>query len=158
MNLLSYSPIAGANQPGFTSPSFTLAQDVSPKAGARQFFVSAVSGLPGVAVHSTEKPFTITMEQPRVQSVLSVAQLTGTGYYLRVKKNKYCMRVRKALEFSSTTGQQEIFQLPFWFELPSAGASRDPASVKAAFSLIVGTLVEIAPDFITAMTSGAWIE
>lgn len=158
MDLGSYSPIAGLPQPGFTTPTMTLVRDIDPARNARQWYVSAVSGMPGVDSHSAEKPFTITMRQPTVTAVLGVANVSGTGFYVKVGRNKYHVFVRKSGQLNATTGQRGMIYIDSTIDLPAGMAGRDDAAVKAAVSLAFGAVVEIGPDIITSLTSGSWVQ
>lgn len=158
MDLGSYSPIAGLAQPGFTSPSMVLVRDIDPARNARQWYVSSLSGMPGVDPHSAEKPFTITVRQPTVTSILGVANVSGSGFYTRIGRNKYHVLVRKSGLFNATTGQRGMIYIDSTIDVPAGMAGRDDAAIKAAVSLMFGAVAEIGPDIITSLTSGSWIQ
>lgn len=158
MNLLTLSPIVGLPQTGFTSPQVDLAADVDPARATKQWYVSAVSGMPGVSPHSTEKPFTIMLRQPQVTAVLGQAKVSGSGYYTRVKTNKYTMITRITGEIDPVTLQRQFLFANTTFELPAGVAIRDSAACKALISVHCGALVEIAPLAVASWASGAWIQ
>lgn len=158
MDLGSYSPIAGLAQPGFTSPSMVLVRDVDPARNARQWRVDSLTGMPGVEPHSAEKPFTITMRQPTVTAILGVANVSGTGFYVKVGRNKYHILVRKSGLYNAATQQRGMIFIDTTVDIPAGMAGRDDGSIKAAISLLFGAAVELGPDMLSSLTSGSWIQ
>lgn len=59
MSFTLTSPITGAAQTGFTSPTYTLTSDLAPDNNGKQVAVTALGGTQvGVTTHSVAAPFT----------------------------------------------------------------------------------------------------
>lgn len=137
------SPVTGGAQTGLTAPTYTLSADVAPAAHGKQYAVTALGGTQtGVEVHSASNPFTITMF--KVASPKSLPVLNPvTGVLSSVPKNTYRMVIRKGLEVMSGQPRQ-IGLISIEISLPAGADIQDPESVRAALSLVVGTLSSIS--------------
>ena len=64
------SPITGAAQTGFTTPTYTHVADTAPDVNGRQVAITALGGTQaGVTVHSVASPFSITFFRPKAYKV-----------------------------------------------------------------------------------------
>jgi hypothetical protein len=133
------SPITGAAQAGFTSPTYTLVADNAPSINAKQWYVSALGGTQvGVAVHSISVPFTLAVFKPAVMATLGTPN-PSTGIIYNVKRNVYKFNVRKGV--TVLAGQPpQIMLINCSMEVPAGADVSDPANVKAAISALIGAL------------------
>lgn len=137
------SPVTGAAQTGFTSPTYTLTADTAPDVNGRQWAVTAVGGTQtGVTVHSVASPFTITVSRPKVFRVLGKPNPI-TGLVKEVPMNTYTVLVRK--------GTTPLANQPFstlmvrtTVQVPAGTDTNDAANVRAALSLAIGALSQQA--------------
>lgn len=133
------SPVTGGPQTGLTSPTYTLTADTAPSAHGEQYAVTALGGTQtGVEAHSVSKPFTITMERPAQFRQLGVAN-PSTGVISNIPMNVYKVRVRKGVDVDSTQSPK-ILQAELKISVPAGSDTEDAASVRAAMSLLFGTL------------------
>jgi hypothetical protein len=147
------TPVTGAAQTGFTSPTYTLAADQAPDVNGKQFVVTAIGGTqPGVTSHSTSSPFTVTAWRPKVAKSLGVANPT-TGIIPNIPNNTYKVLVRKGV--TPAVGQQ-VRPMAFTCEMPiPAGAdANDAANVRAGLSLLIGVLTQIAASLGDTLVTG----
>lgn len=147
------SPVIGGAQTGFTSPTYTLIADIAPSPNGKQYAVSALGGTQAsVDVHSVSKPFTVTVYKPAVLRVLPPANPV-TGVIKAVPKNHYKIIVRKAA--SPAANQPNIpFTITCDIEVPAGVDTYEPEEVRAAISLMVGTLYQISAGLGDTTVSG----
>lgn len=133
------SPITGAAQTGFTSPTYTHIADVAPDVNGKQVAVSALGGTQaGVTAHSVASPFTITFVRPKVFRVLGKPNPT-TGLIKDVPRNTYKTITRKGV--LPLTGQPYAnMQITTIIEVPAGSDTTDPANIRAALSAHIGAL------------------
>jgi hypothetical protein len=139
MSFAPASPVTGGAQTGLTSPTYTIAPDQAPSANGKQYAVTALGGTQtGVEVSSISNPFTITMF--KVANAKSLPVLNPvTGVLSNVPKNTYKLIVRKGIEVMSGQPRQ-VELLSCDFSVPAGGDIQDPESVRAALSLLIGTM------------------
>lgn len=133
------TPITGAAQTGFTSPTYTIVADLAPDVNGKQKAVTALGGTQaGVTVHSVASPFTVTVIRPKVFKTLAPV-VPGTGLLPSVPKNSWKIRVRKGV--TPLAGQPaSIMNINIDVDVPAGADTVDPANVRAALSAAIGAL------------------
>lgn len=133
------SPITGAAQTGFTSPTYTHIADVAPDINGKQVAVSALGGTQtGATVHSVASPFTITFTRPKTYKVLGKTNPV-TGLLPNVPKNQYSVITRKGV--IPLAGQPFVSLLiRTTIEVPAGADTADAANIRAALSAHIGAL------------------
>lgn len=144
MSLDLTSPLSGADQTGFTSPTFTLLEDTAPTAHGKQFLVSAIGGTAPAAVdvHSISRPFTVTVNRPSVFKRLGTPN-PSTGIIAQVPRNPWTVLTRKGV--TPLSGQPDQI-MPIKTIIPVVAGSdlADPENIRAALSLHIGALSQLA--------------
>lgn len=133
------SPVTGAAQTGFTSPTYTLSSDTAPDVNGKQHYVSAVGGTQaGVTTHAVSSPFTVTFVRPKNLKVLGQPNPT-TGKYPVIPRNRYELLTRKGVTVAS--GQAPVVaMIRTSIEVPAGADSYDIANIRAALSAHIGAL------------------
>jgi len=133
------SPVTGAAQTGFTSPTYTTVDDVAPENNGKQLAVSAVGGAGNTPlVHSVSSPFTSTFVRPKQFKALGKANPV-TGLISSVPRNVYKLITRKGV--IPLSGQPSTTMLiTTLVEVPAGADIADPVAVRAALSLHFGLL------------------
>lgn len=140
MSFTLSSPVTGGAQTGLTSPTYTLAADTAPTNAGKQYAVTALGGTQtGVDTSSTpSKPFTITLSRPATLRTLAAVDPV-TGALRSVPRNVYTIRTRKGV--IPLVGQAAVpMQIVTTIEVPAGADSADPANIRAALSLHIGSL------------------
>lgn len=146
------TPVTGAAQTGFTSPTYTLSADVAPDINGKQHAVTAVGGTQvGVTTHSVSSPFTITFERPRQLKVLGPAQ--ANGFIASVPRNVYKLRVRKGVTPAASQPAQ-VALLELTMSIPAGSDTYDAANIRAAISALIGTLSQVSAGIGDTAVSG----
>ena len=144
MSLSLSSSVTGGAQTGFTSPTYTLATDTAPSNTGKQYAVSAIGGTQaGVdSSSSPSRPFTITLSRPPVLRQLPVVDPV-TGILRSVPRNTYKIIVRKGV--TPLAGQAaSVLNCTLTLDIPAGSDSADAPNVRAALSLLVGSLNQIS--------------
>jgi hypothetical protein len=144
MSFTLTSPITGGAQTGFTSPTYTIATDTAPSNTGKQYAVSAIGGTQtGVdAASSPSRPFTVTLSRPAVLRQLPAVDPL-TGVLRNVPKNSYKILVRKGV--TPLAGQAaQILIGTVTLDIPAGADVADAANVRAALSLMIGSLNSIS--------------
>jgi hypothetical protein len=144
MSFTLTTPITGGAQTGFTSPTYTIQADAAPTSAGKQYAVSAIGGTQtGVdAASSPSKPFTVTLSRPSSLKALSVVDPV-TGVLRSVPRNVYKVLVRKGC--TVLAGQAPVvLQARVELEIPAGADSADAPNVRAALSLLIGSLNSIS--------------
>jgi hypothetical protein len=133
------TPITGAAQTGFTSPTYTHVADVAPDINGKQVAITALGGTQaGVTAHSVASPFTITFVRPKVFRVLGKPNPV-TGLVKDVPRNTYKTITRKGV--LPLAGQPYAnLQITTIVEVPAGSDTADPANLRAALSAHIGAL------------------
>jgi len=149
------SPVTGAPQTGFTSPTYTIVSDQAPDANGRQYAVTVAGGTQaGVTIHSVSSPFTSTLVKPKVFKTLGKPNPT-TGLVTSVPRNVWKHIVRKGV--TPLSGQPITTMLiTMNVEVPAGADTADPANVRAALSLAAGLLWAQASGLGDSVTSGVF--
>jgi hypothetical protein len=139
MSFSPSSPVTGGAQTGLTSPTYTLSADIAPAAHGKQYAVTALGGTQtGVEVHSISNPFTITMFKVASPKA-SPAANPSTGVIYNNPRNSTKVIVRKGVDIASGQAKQvAVFTLNM--DIPAGADVADAESVRAALSLLFGTL------------------
>lgn len=133
------TPVTGAAQTGFTSPTYTIASDVAPDVNGKQHAVTAIGGTQtGVDVSSVSRPFTLTFVRPKSLKQLG-APNPVTGVISNVPRNTYKLITRKGV--LPLAGQASTTMIiTTTIEVPAGSDTADAANVRAALSLHIGAL------------------
>jgi len=137
------SPITGAAQTGFTSPTYTLTTDIAPDVNGKQWAVTALGGTQtGVTAHSTSSPFTITATRPKTARILGKPHPV-TGLVKEVPMNVYGVLTRKG---ATPLVDQPVAtaMMKTNISIPAGSDSYDPANLRAMISAHIGALSQIA--------------
>lgn len=135
------SPVTGAAQTGFTSPTYTISADVAPDTNGKQHAVTALGGTQtGVTVHSVAAPFTLTFVRPKILKVLGVPNV-NTNVISNVPRNTYKLITRKGV--LPLAGQPyQTMLITTTIEVPTGSDTADTANVRGAISAHLGTLAQ----------------
>lgn len=149
------TPVTGAAQTGFTTPTYTLVADTAPDSNGKQHAVSAIGGTQtGVDVSSVSRPFTVTFVRPKVLRTLGNANPV-TGVISNVPMNTYKLITRKGV--LPLAGQPSRTMLVTTvIEVPSGSDTADAANVRAALSLHLGILAQQSAGFGDTSVSGVF--
>lgn len=133
------SPVTGASQTGFTSPTYTLASDVAPTINGKQMAVTAVGGTQtGVLANSVSSPFTVTFFRPASLKVLGQPNPV-TGIVNSVPLNVYKVITRKGV--TPLAGQPtKTMVITTTIEVPAGSDTADAPNIKAALSAHIGSV------------------
>lgn len=155
MSISLTSPVTGAAQTGFTSPTYTHAVDVAPDVNGKQYAVTALGGTQaGVIAHSVSAPFTITFWKPKVNKILGTPNPV-TGVIGTVGRNVYKVIVRKGvLPLSGQPYQNLLANLSL--EIPAGSDTADAPNIRAALSLLFGSLTQQSAGIGDTLVSGVF--
>jgi len=131
------SPVTGAAQTGFTSPTYTVTADASPDVNGKQFAVTALGGTQtNVRTHAASDPFTVSFFRPKsIKTLQSPNPITGK--YGTVGFNDYVAIVRKGVNFAANQAPL-VAVSRFSFSIPAGSDAYDSANVRALVSCAVG--------------------
>lgn len=147
------SPVTGGAQTGFTSPTYTHVADTAPDVNAKQVAVTAAGGTQaGVTVHSVASPFTTAFWKPRIFKILGQPNPV-TGRLPGVPRNTYKQVTRKGV--LPLAGQPyETMLVTTTVEVPAGADLADPANVRAALSMHIGSLSQLSSGIGDTSVSG----
>jgi hypothetical protein len=147
------SPITGAAQTGFTTPTYTATPDVAPDVNGKQVAITAVGGTQaGVTVHTVSSPFTVTFVRPKVFKGLGITNPV-TGLLPSVPKNQYKIIVRKGVV--PLLGQSpSTMVIGITIDVPAGSDTADAPNVRAALSAAIGALNQQSAGLGDAVISG----
>jgi len=154
MSLTVSSPVTGSAQTGFTSPTYTLVADVAPTSSGKQYAVSAIGGTQaGVdSSSSPSRPFTWLGSRPAVLKGLQPVDPV-TGILKSVPRNVYSISVKKGV--TPLAGQASV---PASYRLdcsvPAGSDSADAPNLRAALSLLIGSLNQISSSLGDTLVTG----
>jgi hypothetical protein len=133
------TPLTGAAQTGFTSPTYTLTADSAPDVNARQVAVTALGGTQaGVTTHSVSSPFTITSWRPKTYKVIGKTNPV-TGLLPSVPTNSHKVQTRKGV--IPLAGQPfSIARMTTTVDIPAGAETADAANVRALYAAHIGAL------------------
>lgn len=147
------SPVTGGAQTGFTSPTYTVVDDMAPSPNGKQKYVSAAGGTQvGVVVHSVSNPFTATIFRPQTLRVLPSANPL-TGVIKQIPNNTYKVITRKGL--IPAAGQNPVVApMVTTIPIPAGSDTYDPANIRAMISLHIGLLNQISASLGDSTVTG----
>lgn len=148
------TPVTGAAQTGFTSPTYTLVADTAVDWNSRQHAVSALGGTQtGVVVSSVSCPFTIAFWRPRQFKQLPAAnQVTGARSG-KVPFNQWGCNVRKGVTPAANM-PYSVAVYRGMFDVPAGADQYDAANVRAGLSLFIGALSQQSAGIGDSLVSG----
>lgn len=146
------SPVTGAAQTGFTSPTYTHVSEPAPDVNGKQFVITALGGTQtGVTLSSVSAPFRFTWWRPR-----AFKQPSGfnsvSGRYDKVPMNVHKLVTAKAASISAT--QTVVNLATTTFEVGAGSETYDAPNVRALASLHIGALSANAAGIGDTLTSG----
>jgi len=149
------SPITGAAQTGFTSPTYTVLADTAPtNQPGKQVYVSALGGTQaGVTVHTVAAPFTINFTRPSTLRVLPPANPV-TGIVSQVPTNTYTVVTRKGV--LPLAGQP--YRVAIWrttAEIPAGADLADAPNIRAGYSAHLGAVAQQSSNMGDLAITGA---
>lgn len=135
------SPITGAAQTGFTSPTYTLSSDTFPGVNGKQHAITALGGTQaGVTVHSVSAPFTVAFTRPINLRVLPPVGANGVTIG-SIPRNVYKVITRKGV--TPASGQNAtVMLIETSISVPAGADTYDAANVRAALSAHLGALAQ----------------
>lgn len=149
------SPVTGSPQTGFTSPTYTVAVDSAPpNVAGKQVAVTAIGGTQvGVdTTSSPSKPFTNTLSRPSSLKTLGPVDPV-TGQLRSVPRNTYKSITRKGVVV--LVGQAPVvMNITTTMDVPAGADSVDPANIRAALSLHIGSLSQISASIGDSLVTG----
>jgi hypothetical protein len=153
MSVSLTSPVTGAAQTGFTSPTYTLTADIAPDVNGKQWAVTALGGTQaGVTAHSVSSPFTLSAFRPRTFRTLGTPNPV-TGVVSNVPKNTYKVIVRKGVV--PLAGQNpQVAILTCTMDVPAGADTANPAEIRAMLSAGIGALWQQAAGLGDTEVSG----
>ena len=136
------SPLPGSAMSGFTSPTYTLTDDVAPSPNGVQHAVTAIGGTQAdVTSHSVSNPFTLTFFRPKTLKVLGAPN--SNGIYVNVPRNAYRAITRKGVVPAADQPAQ-VMLIRSDIQVPAGAETYDAADVKAAICAHIGYLTDLA--------------
>ena len=147
------SPVTGAAQTGFISPTYTHVTDTAPDSNGKQVAVTALGGTQtGVTVSSVSSPFTTTFVRPKVLRALSVVDPV-TGVLRSIPRNEYHLITRKgAIPLAgqaATTAQARTTM-----SVPAGTDAASPAEIRAMLSMHFGVIAQQSAGIGDTVVSG----
>lgn len=146
------TPITGAAQTGFTSPTYTISADTYPGVNGKQHAITALGGTQvGVRSHSVSDPFTVSAGRPT--SLRSLPAVNGNGGYSSVPRNTYFIITRKGVNIAANQPPVTLLASTK-VEVPAGADSYDSANVRAALSCHFGAIAQQSAGFGDLCVSG----
>lgn len=156
---LSTSPVVGAAVTGFTSPTYTITEDVSPAINARRFLVTGLGGTQAnVETHSLSSPFFIDVTRPLQYKPLPRPNAL-TGQFPAIPMNEFRVKAVKGMTINGSITGATVESLGFaelrW-RLPAGAelSTNDPEEIKALVSAFIGFLYQNPDAIVTLLTTG----
>lgn len=144
--------ITGADQTGFTTPTYTMVVDFPPDANSKQWAVSALGGTQtGVRAHVDGDPFTVVIRKERYKALPSKNPVNGS--YGNVPMNRTELLFRKGVYIDSSQTIR-VANLRIIAELPAGCQASDAANVRGLTSFALGLMAEEASDFGDTLITG----
>lgn len=134
------SPVTGAAQTGFTSPTFPLTADKFIGNNGVQYAVDGALGgtQTGATSQTASSPFTISIERP---AVLKTQAVNANGVTISQGRNRHIIRVRKGMP--AVSGQPPLVGIAeAVISVPVGSESVSPAEIRAMLSCFIGVLTQ----------------
>lgn len=142
MSYAPTSPVTGAAQTGFTSPTYTITADTAPSPQGKQHAVTALGGTQaGVTTHTVASPFTISFTRPSALKTLGNAN--ANGQYANIPKNTYKFVVRKGAT-PALNNPAQIALVDCAIVVPAGTDTYDAANIRAMLSAAIGVLQQVS--------------
>lgn len=139
MTISISSPMTGAPQTGFTSPTYTFTADIAPDNNGKQWAMTALGGTQaGVTTHSVASPATVTYTRPKVFKTLGKPNPT-TGIIKDVPRNSFKLITRKGVT-PNVNQPYATMQITTIIDVPAGADTYDSANVRAGLSMHAGAL------------------
>jgi len=154
MSLTLTTPITGGAQTGFVTPTYTIVADTAPTSAGKQYAVTAIGGTQtGVdAASSVSRPFTVTLQRPATLKSLGPVDPV-TGALRSVPRNTFSIIVRKGV--TPLAGQAaQVMNFTLSCDVPAGADSADAPNVRAALSLLIGSLNQISASYGDTLVTG----
>lgn len=147
------SPITGAAQTGFTSPTYTIVSEAAPDVNGKQVAVTALGGTQaGVTSHTVASPFQVNIVRPKSFKILAPV-VPGTGLLPSVPKNSWKIIIRKGV--TPLAGQPAAVMLvKIEIDVPAGADTADAPNIRAALSAAIGALSQQSAGLGDTMVSG----
>lgn len=138
------SPVTGAAQTGFTTPSYTVALSGNPpEINAKEYVVTALGGTQAnVAVHSVTRPNKWTWWVPKVFRFLGKPHPV-TGLVSSFPRNTFSAVTTKGVLVLAGQPYQNMVVKTI-IDVPAGAETADPENVRAALSLHIGALSQVS--------------
>lgn len=138
---------------GFTAPTYTLTQAVSPYINGRKSVVSAIGGTQtGVRTHAPSDPFTILATTP-IQPA-PYPKLSSNGTLGKVGRNKYTAAFQKGV--IPLVGQSpQLADMRIESNIPSGAEVNDAANIAAMYSLSAAWCTREAANWLALAKLGS---
>lgn len=147
------SPITGAAQTGFTTPTYTFVASIAPELNGKQVAITALGGTQtGVTTHTASSPFTLNWVIPKSMKMLGVPNPV-TGRYSQVPSNTYALITRKGVVPAANQPAKPCVVRTF-IEVPAGSDTYDAANVRAAICAHIGALNQQAAGIGDTMVTG----
>lgn len=148
---ISLANITGGAQTGFTTPGYTVTNDVASDTNGKQWAITAITGTQaGVTSHTPQSPFTFTYWRPKVQKLLPAIGMNQQ--YSNVPLNKSTVVIRKGVTIAANQPPR-VSQVRIEIEVPAGAESYDPANVRAMISCAIGALSQLSAGIGDTVTS-----
>jgi len=153
MSFAPTTPVTGAAQTGFTTPTYTLTADIAPSPNGKQYAITALGGTQAsVDVHSVSKPFTVTFFRPMQLKTLPQANPV-TGIIKSIPINSYKLITRKGA--APAVNQNNIVcRVTTTIEVPAGVDTYEPEEIRAMLSCHLGTLAQVSAGIGDSVISG----
>jgi hypothetical protein len=153
MSITLTSPVTGAAQTGFTSPTYTMSQDTAVDSNAKRYIVTTAGGTQtGVRVHSISDPFAVTFVRQKVLNALPSANPI-TGKYPRVPRNRYWVLTEKGANYA-TSQSPDIAHAKTMLDIPAGSDAQDAPNLRALTSLHSGVFWQVASGMGDTLVNG----
>jgi hypothetical protein len=154
VSLTLTSPITGGAQTGFTTPGYVIAVDTAPSNTGKQYAVSSITGTQaGVDTSSTpSNPFTVTLSRPAVMKTIGAIN-PNTGQLNSVPRNTYKIIVRKGC-LPLANQPKSVLNATLTVDVPAGADAADAANIRAAMSLLIGSLNSISAGIGDTLVTG----
>ena len=145
------SPVTGAAQTGFTSPTFTLVLDRFPGPNGVQYAVSALGGTQtGATANTAASPFLVSVERP---VSLKTPKINSAGIIFSPGRNRHRVATRKGMV--AVTGQPALEAICETFIAVPVGAETvSAAEIRSMLSAHIGVLTQYDAALGDQMASG----
>jgi len=153
MSISLSSPVTGAAQTGFTSPTYTLVQDTAVSQNAKRWIVSVCGGTQtGARAHSVSDEFSITFVKPlTMKMVQAFSSLLPNSF--KPAYNRYWVIVKKGgIPASGLVSVPTTMRIPI--DVAAGVENYDAANMRAMLSLAIGALNQISAGLGDTIANG----